>query len=123
MSYHSRPCDIPVWGPEAQEEKCRSGLPAAELSPCQWIETSSLGAGISKVQREKGGDWQVCVHGSFWMELQSQHRGFPSVSHVWPRTSPAGHGQDGCDSVGAVWRVGVCLVSSWAGTGASNELL
>lgn len=53
---------------------CRPAL------PCLWMETSSLGAGISKVQREKGkGAGRVTWGGSFQIPLQASTAGLLSL--------------------------------------------
>lgn len=88
LSYHSWAKKHSALRPEGQEEGRMQGFPAAEPFSSSWMETPSLGAGISKVQSKKGeGAGRVTCSGSFQIWLQSQHSR-SAVSHphqpIWP---------------------------------------
>ena len=80
--------------------------------PCLWMETSSLGAGISKVQREKGkGAGRVTWSGSFQIPLQASTAGFCPCAP--PQLTWPGH-----HSLTGTWvssqRQGRCCAPRWA---------
>ena len=54
LSYHSWAAKHSALRPEGQEEGRMQGFPAAKPSSSSWMETPSLGDGISKVQSKKG---------------------------------------------------------------------